>query len=354
MRILNVADFNWMTGAERHSARLSLFDICRKFTLAGTRANHLVVEFSDRAVARMGSPLRLRGLGRGWANRRFLQCVDELRPDLILLHFADQISNKSLQEARRISPGVLIAEINIDPIDTPKNQRRLSQRNGFVDALFVSTAEPDLGRYVSASGFAAFLPNPVDPSIETGRTFENEAPAYDLLFPAHDDRPREIGVGNLQPSVAVERLKQAVPSIRLNNPGIAGAPEAGGYRYFDALQSARIGWCLSRRATLPLYASDRMAHMFGWGQAVLIDRRSGFDRLYGANEAAFYDGWDDLLEQLRWMLADDQAARAMAASGWKRTWTLFESGRVLSYVLEQLGRDGGAGGYEWPCDRWHA
>ena len=280
--------------------------------------------------------------------------MDELRPDLILLHFADQISNKSLQEARRIAPGVLIAEINIDPIDTPKNKRRLSQRNGFIDALFVSTAEPGLARYTSESGFAAFLPNPVDPSIETGRTFENEAPAYDLLFPAHDGRPREIGVENLSPSLAVNRLKQAVPSVRLNHPGIAGAPEARGYQYFEALQSARIGWCLSRRATLPLYASDRMAHMFGWGQAVLLDRRSGFDRFYGAEDAAFYDGWDDLFPQLRRLLADDQAARAMAESGWKRTWALFESSRVLEYVLAQLGQDGGASGYEWPCDRWRA
>lgn len=352
MRILNVADFNWMTGAERNSARLSLFDICRKFTLAGTRANHLVVEFSDRAVARTSSPLRLRGLGRGWANRRFLQCVDELRPDLILLHFADHISNASLREARRLSPGVLIADINIDPIDTLKNQRRLSQRNDAVDALFVSTAEPSLGRYVGASGFAAFLPNPVDPSVETGRVFEREAPAHDLLFPAHDDRPREIGAGSLPPSVTVERLKQAVPGIRLLHPGIAGEPEAGGYRYFEALESARIGWCLSRRATLPLYASDRMAHMFGWGQAVLLDRRSGFDRFYSADEASFYDGWDELLAQLRRLLADDEAARAIARGGWRRTWSLFESGRVLSYVLEQLGQEGGATSYEWPCDRW--
>ncbi|MGI9169469.1 MAG: hypothetical protein ACR2FH_04735, partial [Caulobacteraceae bacterium] len=129
MRILNVADFNWMTGAERRTARLSLFAIARKLSFAATRAGHLVVEFSDRAVARMAG-LRLRGLGGGWANRRFLQCVDELKPDLILLHFADAITNASLAEARRLAPGVAIADINIDPIDTAKNQRRLALRRG--------------------------------------------------------------------------------------------------------------------------------------------------------------------------------------------------------------------------------
>jgi hypothetical protein len=352
MRILNVADFNWMTGAERHTARLSLFDICRKFSLAATRAEHLVVEFSDRAVARSGAPLRLRGLGEGWANRRFLQCVDELKPDLILLHFADRISNRSLDEARRLASGVVIADINIDPIDMPKNQRRLAFRTGFVDALFVTTAEPGLGDYAGAGAFAAFLPNPVDASVETGRAFETPTPPFDLLFPAHDDRPREVGAATLSPSEAVARLHGDVPGLRLSHPGVGGQLEAAGYDYFRALMSARIGWSLSRRAGLPLYASDRMAHMFGWGLAVLLDRRAGFERFYGKDEAAFYDGFDGLVGQVRRLRADDEAARAMARRGWEKTWALFESGRVLAYVLAQLFEDGGAQGYAWPCDRW--
>src|SRR5665213_1814524 len=213
MRILNVADFNWMTGAERRTARLSLFDICRKFTFAATRAGHLVVESSDRAVARTGGPLRLRGTGGGWANRRFLQCVDELKPDLILLHFADAITNASLAEARRLSPGVRIADINIDPIDTPKNQRRLALRKGVADALFVTTAEAALGRCAGPGGFAAFLPNPVDASVETGRVFEIEAPAFDLLFPAHGAARREIGAVFHSPSQVAARLRAAVPGL---------------------------------------------------------------------------------------------------------------------------------------------
>jgi len=341
-----------MTGAERHTARLSLFDICRKFTLAATRANHLVVEFSDRAVARAASPLRLKGLGAGWANRRFLQVVDELRPDLILLHFADQISNAALAEARRLAPGVIIADINIDPIDTAKNQRRLALRKGVADALFVTTAEPGLGANVAPGAFAAFLPNPVDPAIETGRAFEIEAPPFDLLFPATDQGPREIGPDFVTPSDAVARLRAGVPGIRLSTPGVDGQPAARGVAYFEALQSSRLGWSLSRRASLPLYASDRMAHMFGWGLGVALDRRAGFERFYGPDEAAFYDDAPGLTAALRRLIADDAAARAMAGAGWAKTWALFDSGRVLAYVLAQLFDEGGAKDYEWPCERW--
>ena len=337
-----------MTGAERHTANLSLFDICRKFSLAANRANHLVVEFSDRAVARMGGPLRR----SGHAERRFLQVVDELKPELILLHFADRIGNDALAEARALSPGMVIADINIDPIDTEKNQRRLALRKGVADALFVTTAEPSLGANTGPGAFAAFLPNPVDPAIETGRAFEIEAPAFDLLFPASEDEPREVGPERLRPVEAVARLRAATPGLRLSTPGVGGQSRARGVRYFEALGSARAGWSLSRRSSLPLYASDRMAHFFGWGLVTLIDRRAGFDRFYAADEAVFYDDLADLAASMRELLADDAAARDRARRGWSATWRQFHSARVFDYVLAQLFEDGGAKGYEWPCERW--
>ena len=351
MRILNVADFNWMTGAERHTASLSLFDIRRKFTHAAIRADHLVVEFSDRAVAR-GS--KLPGQGAAWTNRRFLQTVDELRPDLIFLHFADKISNEALAEARRLSPGVTIADINIDPIDTEKNRRRLALRKGVSDALFVTTAEPTLGENVGPGAFAAYLPNPVDRSIETGRAFEIEAPDFDLLFPVGDAQARDVAEARLTPSEAIAGLRRIVPDLRVSTPGVGDQPSARGYGYFQALLSARMGWSLSRRASLPLYASDRMAHFFGWGLTTLIDRRAGFERFYSADEAVFYEDLEDLAVSLARLLSDDDEARAIARQGWEKTWALFESGRVLAYVLAQLFDDGGANGYEWPYERWSA
>ena len=57
MRILNVGDFNWMTGRERDTANVDLFAIRQKLGRAAVRAGHMVVEFSDRAVSRTQAPL---------------------------------------------------------------------------------------------------------------------------------------------------------------------------------------------------------------------------------------------------------------------------------------------------------
>jgi hypothetical protein len=134
---------------------------------------------------------------------------------------------------------------------------------------------------------------------------------------------------------------------------VGDAPQARGWAYFQALAQARAGWALSRRANPPLYASDRMAHMFGCGLAVCLDRRAGFHRYYDASQAVFYDELGDLATALRRLIADDDRARVIARRGWEKTWALFHVARVYDYLLAQLFDDGGARDYEWPCDRWN-
>ncbi|WP_216839506.1 hypothetical protein, partial [Caulobacter sp. S45] len=216
MRILNVGDFNWMTGRERDTANVDLFAIRQKLSRAAIRAGHMVVEFSDRAVSRTSAPLGLRSLGVKASNHAFLNMVDEVRPDLILLNFADDISNASLTQARRLSPGVVVADINIDPLPDPKTQARLASRRGVVDALFLTTAGEGLRGLAGPGAFAAFMPNPVDAAVETGRAFETLEPDVDLILPAGDDSLRQIGDQRLRPSEAVARLTSALPGSRLS------------------------------------------------------------------------------------------------------------------------------------------
>jgi hypothetical protein len=349
MRILNVGDFNWLTGRERDTANLDLFPIRSKLSNAAIRAKHYVAEFSDRAVARRAKPWG--PSGASLARRAFLQMVEEARPDLILLHFADHLDAATLAEARRIGRGAILVEINIDPLPDPKNVRRLTARRDVVDAIFVTTAGEALRPFAGKTTFVAYMPNPVDPAIETGRAFAVETPTYDLILPLGDDSPRRIGEARRAPSEIVADLRAGSPSLRLASPGL-GAPRLRGYRYMEALGQARMGWALSRHNDQLLYASDRMAHMMGSGLLTLLDRNAGFDRIYAPDEALFYSDFDDLKIKLGQALADDGEARARAERGWRKTWAVFEVGRVFNYILDQLYAESGASHYEWQMKRW--
>jgi hypothetical protein len=351
MRILNVGDFNWMTGRETHTANVDLFPIRSKLTNAAIRAGHFVAEYSDRAVARRAAAWPWRGLSPQAARRGFLQMVDEVRPDLILLHFADHIDAATLDDARRLAPGVSLVDINIDPLPDPKTVARLERRKGSVDAIFVTTAGPALKRFAGDRGFVAFMPNPVDAAVETARAFETDSPAVDLILPVGDDSPRQLGDRRLPPSQIVDDLRQRLPALRLATPGL-GSPRLRGLRYFEALKDARMGWALSRYHDQPWYASDRMAHMLGCGLLTLISAGVGFEQIYTDEDAVFYTGLDDLVVQLAWLTANDDLARATAQRGWRKTWAVFEVGRVFAYLLDQLYRDGGGSAVEWPAQRW--
>jgi hypothetical protein len=353
MRILNVGDFNWMTGRETDTANVDLFPIRSKLTNAAIRAGHFVAEYSDRAVARRPGAWPLRRANPAAARRGFLQMVDEVRPDLILLHFADHIDAATLHQARRLAPGVVLVDINIDPLPDPKTIARLEQRRGTVDAIFVTTAGPSLKRFAGDGGFVAFMPNPVDPAVETGRGFDVDHPTFDLILPVGDDSPRQFGDLRRPPSKIVDDLRLGLPALRLATPGL-GSPRLRGLRYFDALQGARMGWALSRHSDQPWYASDRMAHMLGCGLLTLLDAQSGFTSVYAQDEAVFYTGLEDLMPKLSALLEDDAAARATAQKGWRKTWAVFEVGRVFAYLLDQLYRDGGAAEAPWPAQRWQA
>lgn len=354
MRILNVGDFEWMTGRERDTANVELFAIRRKLSNAAVRAGHLVVELSDRAVARARAPFRLRGLRRRTANRAFLQFVDEVRPDLILLNFADEVTNGALAEARALSPGVLIAEINIDPLPDTKNRARLIGRTEEVDAIFVTTAGEALKPFAGVRTFVAYMPNPVDRSVETARAFEGEGFVADLILPAKDDSPRPIGAAFIRPTELCKSVASAAPGLRLRHPGVGGEPRLRGAAYMDALASSRMGLSLSRRNDQFLYASDRMAHMLGSGLLTFVDERAGFDRFYRPDEIALYEGRETLIASIRRFSADDAARRETARRGWERTWRLFDGARVFAYLVDQLGGSSRARDYGWPADRWRA
>ena len=351
MRILNVGDFNWMTGRERSTANVDLFAIRQKLSRAAVRAGHLVVEFSDRAVARARAPLRIKALGRAACNALFLRLVDEVRPELILLHFADDLTNATVQEARALSRGVRIADVNIDPLPSLRTRARLLARREAVDATFVTTAGPTLAEFAGARSFVAFMPNPVDAAVETGRAFADPAPNTDLVFPVGDDSPRQLGEAQVRPSQVLADLRAALPGLRITSPGL-GAPRLRGRAYLDALERARMGLSLSRCSDQPLYASDRMAHMLGSGLLTFVDARSGFQALYDPDDLPTYTDLEDLERQVHAFADDDARLRETAERGWRRTFELFAVERVFAYLLAQVFDEDGAWDVPWPSQRW--
>ncbi|KJS35831.1 MAG: hypothetical protein VR70_14995 [Rhodospirillaceae bacterium BRH_c57] len=330
-----------------HVANLSLtvkgagyYGVPFKISNGLTRCGHHVLPFSDRDIARAATIFRSRKWGIRPANDQLVAVAKEFRPDIILFGHADSIRPETLVRLRDALPAVRLAQWNVDPLFEPDNVRRLNSKIDHVDATFVSTAGTQLDA-LSASGrhAVAFLPNPVDPSIERARCFA--VPRRDLasdLFFAVGSGPfprNHCGQETCGNEIA-ERLMAALPHLRGDFPGCLGAPLKVGAPYEAALASSAMGLNISRRNDTTWYSSDRMAHLVGSGQLTFIDRAAGFDALFDDSELGFYSTEDELVAKLDHFLADDDARKRVAEAGWAAYRRLFDTTRIAAYMVDVI------------------
>lgn len=318
------------------------------------RAGYGVQAFNDRQAARYATPLHSRKLGRRRANAQLLTLCRNFQPDLLLLGHCETIANDTLVAAREPVPGLRIAYLNVDPLPdcAHDNYQRIAQRTDVVDRIFVTTAGDKLRQFAGNRARVHFMPNPIDPSIETLRQFD--APAerlpVDLFFGFMGRAKPGDAQGEQDPRVAIaSELKRRLPDAALDLRGLDQSPVRG-QRYFDAIARARMGLNFSRFSDHYLYSSDRMSHYVGSGLLTLIDRATGFGELFGEDELAFYGDRDELVAKIEHYRQNDGARRAVAEAGWRRGHQLFEVTRIARYIAETVFETGASERYEWPTE----
>lgn len=315
-----------------------------------TRNGHSVIAFSDRAVARASTILGHRRWGRRGVNAALLALAREARPGLLLLTHADMINNATIAAIRTALPELRVVQINVDPLFEPDNVVRIAARMPLVDASLITTAGPALAALARPGRVVGFLPNAVDWSIETGEAHLHDRLAHDFFYACGNPaRPPRIVCGrawNMEDFITA--LLAAVPGARPLLAGLGRQPHLRAARYQAALETVAIGLNISRRADSHLYSSDRLAQMAGNGLAILMERATGYDTLFGDDEMGFFSSFEELAEMLARLIAEPARRRAMAAAGRARYHALFNERIVARYVHDvAFGRHDPAE-YSWP------
>jgi hypothetical protein len=314
------------------------------------RNGHLVLPFSDRDVARTLAVLGHRKFGRGRANDALRAFCRAHEPDLLLLGHADSILPETVAAIRSDLPRLRVVQWNVDPLSEPDNVARLRTKFPVVDATLVSTAGEALAALRYRSMRLGFLPNPVDASIERGRNHLDPNLPYDLFYACnHPSRPPRRVCGNDWDMEAfIPYLLEMVPNARPLLGGLMGYPALRGAAYQRALEQAAIGLNISRQASELLYSSDRLAQMIGNGQAVAIERATGYDRLFTERQMIFFDSVEELARRLRILIHDVPERQAIAAAGWERYFSLFNERAIAEYIVDVAFDRHDSTRYEWP------
>jgi hypothetical protein len=320
--------------------------IPKKLVNGFTRNGHNVFCFNDRDFARYSNIFRSRKWGIAPLNKKLIEICEEFAPDLIVLGHCEMIWNRSLKAIRAVCPGVKIVYRNVDPLIHAQNVKDISRRIGFVDGIFVTTAGDALKQFSSAEGFVAFMPNPVDRAIDTGRSFENDCPT-DLFFAGGP-----LGVEDARRDL-VKALMSKRPGLKLSVHGCGVNKDyLFGKAYMNSLAQSKMGLCLNRTYDYYWYSSDRMTQYMGNGLVTFLQRGTGFEAFFGEDDLAFYADEGELLQKIDAFLADDARRVLVAENGWRKVHEAFSAEKVTQYILDTTFGLEPAYDYCWPMARY--
>ncbi len=312
------------------------------------RAGHHVVCFSDRDHAREANFLGTQRLGAAKMQAKLLETAAHYRPHLVLFGHADLVEEAVYHRLRERLPGVRLATFCVDAVFRSHTFARFMARARCVDAAFITTADKALLSGVGlAAGRLFFMPNPVDPSMETARVFE--VPRENLRLDG-----QFLGTG-------IERREEQITAIRQGLP--AGYRfEAGGKAfhservdsttYLERLAEAAVCPNLPLDDTKPeqlayLYSSDRIAQTLGQGVTTFTHQASGLCALYEDGVVEYADR-AALVGAMSALYADDAARRRAGAIGHRIAHERTNVTRVARYMLAASFGESLVD-IQWPC-----
>ncbi|MDD2321926.1 MAG: glycosyltransferase [Geobacteraceae bacterium] len=334
MKILHVANFSHLDPRTFHYA-------CdRKLNSALIRNNHCVFDFSYRDIARANGVFRHAKWGIPRMNKHLIDRVDTLRPDLLLLAHSELVRPETLQKIRQKHPSMAIAMWYVDGLCYPERITFIKERLPFLDAFFATTAGPNLAALKRPQLQVAYIPNPVDPTIETGRNFEKNVFKNDFCYCGRDYKEPER-------QAFIRELAEKLNFLRSEFRGCLNQPGAFGADYTDLLQESKLSLNYSRRNDVKWMSSDRLLHLTGNGILTFCPRVPGLDTLFQSDELVYFDDLDDLLEKIRHYHQHDDQRKTVAQAGWKRAHESFNADRITRFMVEIIFKIPVNEPYEW-------
>ncbi len=343
LRVLQVGNF------DRKGLQRPWFNTEHKLAQGLARAGNFVLRFSDRDEARGATIVSSQKIGAGRMNERLVETARHFRPQLILFHHADLIAADTYDRLREASPGARLAQICVDSVAGQATMAAFSARAAHMDISFMTTADPEvLHRLAPNEGSIVFLPNPVDPSVETARVFDT--PAFDLPW---DAVFLGNGSGNREEHLAQMRM-ELPKGFRFHVGGGAfNTRRFSSLEFLETLASGAMSPSIpvDDAVVVPfLYSSDRIAQLLGQGVVALTPASARQSMLYDDGVVEF-SSRAELGERMADLWRNDAKRRRIGETGWRIAHSRTNGTRVARYLCEVVFHETFSEPYEWPVEQ---
>ena len=303
-------------------AGLMFYAVAPRLANGFVRNGHFVFSLNDRDSRKQAMGLRM--AGSLLANWRLLHVARELQPDLLCVQHCDLISSDTVRRIKEMLPHCRVAVVFYDNIFSQKQAVRLRRFLEFADFGFVTTGGPTLAAFADACP-VAFIPNPMDVSIDNASAFAVADKSFDVFCACGHGGPADRWA-------LIDKLRQLRPEFRYALYGRDKRDPLLGDGYYQAIEQSKIGLNLNREER-DLYASDRMAHYLGNGLLLATSRQSGYQRYFEDDEMLFFDNAAELGDKVAWAVSDERRWRAMAERARAKAAVLMDGSMVTDFIL---------------------
>jgi hypothetical protein len=277
-------------------------------------------------------------------NRALIDVARKYRPHMVVLGHCKNVEKETQAEVRKAAPGVRMMYRNVDPLHSANNCADIMQRSGHVEGIFITTAGEALKQFSHPSTKVCFMPNPVDPALETERAFANPKADIDFLF---------LG------SVLRDQYDHRQDTVRYlldNKDGLnvhvggAGVNEGRvfGADYYELLGRCKMGLCMNKTEDYYLYASGRMSQYMGSGLLGFIPEGPRFEDIFGNDAFVSYKTAEEMVDKIKYYAANDSARISMARTGCERIHDYLMVDKICQFMIDTVFDLPLSMNYKWP------
>jgi hypothetical protein len=220
---------------------------------------------------------------------------------------------------------------NVDPLHSENNCADIKQRVGEVEAVFITTAGEALDQFSHPKTQVCFMPNPVDPALETERAYANPNADVDFLFLGSVLRDQ---YDHRQDTIQYLLANKGDLNVHVGGAGVNDG-RVFGAAYYELLGRSKMGLCMNKTEDYYLYASGRMSQYMGSGVLGFIPEGPKFEDVLGHDAFVSYKTNEELVDKIKYYAAHDFERRAMAERGCARIHDIFNVDKICLYMIER-------------------
>jgi hypothetical protein len=329
-------------------------DYTDKFLISGIRKQakgfirlgHDVQMFNYGGAFWETAPVVSKFLSRRWCkgavDELLVRQINNYRPDIIQIGFANFLDVETVAAVRRAAPDAILIGSDGDP--WPELHPGRVAVASKLDLLLATYEGRWLDVYKSTGVRCAFMPNPCDPDLDHRYEVEDKWKS-DILFTGKTRQSHKRYPTDPTRHQIISRLAQ-MDNCALY--GCMGRPKIGGTNYMYAISGARIALSISIAGDVRFYHSDRFTHYLAGGTFVLAKRVPDSDLLFmDGVHVRYFDTADEFFELADWYLKHEDERLRIADSGMARAHAEFSGLQIARYTLDLIEK----GSYDAPWFR---